>query len=409
MSKNGKAPQKASKRSKALDIGAPVLGGFFGPGGVIASQIGREVIHDLTGFNSRKMKTVEQRTPANRGKTKLQPKAVNGVTRAGGSIVTTQSAPVAFPRRPASVGTTRSTNPDGSTRFHVHDLIQPISTASAGSTFNIALNTGILATSTTLFPNTWNEFENFDRFKVRALRFHYDHFAPTSSQAEIGLLWCPDAATSNPTTTALASAYKNVEIGSCYEDFCLEVDPKDLARSAEVWYYNDSTAAGGVDTRFNEVGTVILFSDNNVPTSTKVGLVYVEAIIDCCDQRPASGGTGLVHRAERHLTFQQDAKKREQVINNTLLGIRKVLESTVPRKSRTQEFGDFLSGLSGPKTDPTLTAAQPLAAAAPALSSSAVQEAAPSPSSLEQLLEQQKSIQRQVEAVKRALLATVAQ
>jgi len=401
MSKNGKqrtqplkgtqakAKQAATKRLKGLDAAMPLLGaGMFGPGGAEAGLVTRELLHDLTGFNSRKMRTTEQR-PKDR-------KAASGVSRAGGSIVTTQSAPVAFPRRPASVGTTRSTNPDGSTRIHVHDLVEAVQTGPTASTFNVLLNSGILATSTTAFPNTWNEFQNFDRWKLRALRLHYDHFAPTSTQASVGLLWVPDAATANPASTSVASAYKNVEVGACYEDFCMEVDPKDLERSAAEWYYNDSTAASGVDTRFNEVGTMIIFTDNNVPTSTRIGLLYIEAIIDVCDQRPASVGTGLIHKAERHLSYQTDKRKREQVILSTLQGIRKTLEARVPKVPGPVDFANFLESLSDPTATDAVVLTPGVTPPAQLLCGAVSAPAATSAPTMETLLAQLRELQAKI-------------
>jgi len=95
-------------------------------------DLAREVWHDLTGFSERDVNAGVQ---ADMAKSQMP-------AETGGTVVTTQEAPVAFPRRPEGVSARRA-SVGGRDFFHIHDLTNPVNTGPSANTFHISYELGV--------------------------------------------------------------------------------------------------------------------------------------------------------------------------------------------------------------------------------------------------------------------------
>lgn len=306
-------PRAAWKRGASAAIDAfthtmaPAADSVY-PGAGLLVRTGREMLRDLTGFNERRVK-------------------IGG----GGTVVTTQSAPVAFPRRPdgtrsRTLGVTR----DGHLLIHVHDMMNnSLTTAGTANTYQEA-STHVYPVNSALLPSLYPTLEGWERHRVRRLRIHFEHVQGTTAVAVVGLAWQPDADEAAPTSAVLAAGIKNIVEGACYEDFCLDVDPSDLANICGPGLFNDGTASDTSEWKFNSCGQIVVYTDLNSATSQVLGRVWVEAVFELWDQRPASIGSGIVANAERVLK-RTPKEQQAAVIADTLAKVQASLESVIPR------------------------------------------------------------------------------
>jgi hypothetical protein len=262
----------------------------------------------------------------------------------GGTVVTTQEAPVAFPRRPEGVSARRA-SVGGRDFFHIHDLTNPVNTGPSANTFHISYELGVNpGASAATFPNLYTLFENFSRYKVHKLAFHYVHYAPTSVQALVEISYDPDwngiSNGTDPNTTSQMASYRNAVQGACYEDFTLEVDPETLkeigvgAEGFNFMYPGGGTAGGSINLSY--WGGVVVATDQNTPLSSGVGYIWTEAVVEVQDFK-SSAFTGVSMPRIRSLlldpgTSDPDA---DELIEQTLIRLRaamkKLREKPLPR------------------------------------------------------------------------------
>lgn len=300
--------------SKAIDafaMGMAPAADSILPGSGVLVHSGRELLRDLTGFSERRV-------------------AVRG---GSGTVVTTQSAPVAFPRRPDGVrGRLLGITRDGHELHHVHDMMfTTLTTAGTANTFNISAEDIIPAAALT-FPNMASRFQSYERYKVRRLRVHFEHVQGTGAVAVVGLGWQPDPDKALPTGASQAAAQKNIVEGACYEDFSLDVDPADLASVCGAGLYNDATSVTA-DDKFNVCGAFFVYTDLNSATSQVVGRIWIEAVVELWDQRAPTAGTGILLRAEQALAKDVD---RQKVIQDATRALQEYLQTVgVSRRTGT--------------------------------------------------------------------------
>lgn len=252
----------------------------------------RQFVKGATGFAERRVSARPARKKKGKpGKRKgFAERISSGQT--GGGVVTTCDAPVAFARGAIANFCRRTrSSPEGEV-VHVCNLMGPLVTNAVANTFDTAggINgTPVYPTNATLFPSDSSGMLMWSKYKLKMFRVHYCHFAPTSSQAAVMLWWHPDPDISTPTTAAILMAFKNVAQGSCYEDLGLDCDLKTLPMD---WLDNEATVVG--DNQLSYAGKLTIGTDNNIPTSTKIGNLYCEAIFEFRERKPVSVTSGVV-------------------------------------------------------------------------------------------------------------------
>lgn len=229
--------------------------------------------------------------------------------QSGGAVVSVEDAPVAFARNPIRTGMRMlGKTARGGQVVWVRDQVSgSLTTAATGSTFSLGSKYLIPAEST-VFPNFYQEFLYWERWRPLKCILHYCHFAPTSTQAAVmlGYSSAPQVTLSSVvTTTSKFMGYEHVVQGSAYEDFAVVIE--DEMWKQGLWLGNYASAS--VAAADNSTGQIMWATDANVPTNTAIGYLYVELIFELCDKRPLYSGAGLImeaHVASRYAKTDEE-------------------------------------------------------------------------------------------------------
>lgn len=206
-------------------------------------------------------------------------------------VVTTMDAPVAFARsggvKPSMTYLAKGEN---GALVHVHDLIRKATTASATDHFNV-LSLPTFPTNEVVFPNFADEFLMWEKYRCHGLIFHYCHFTSTASVAAVEISFQSDIDPAEiPTSTSTNAAIENFVMGSCYEDFSLDVSRSLLARvpGHESFLFNDTAGSDDADQHLEYLGLVNLATDENSEATQDIGFWMVEAVFEFIQARPPS-------------------------------------------------------------------------------------------------------------------------
>ncbi len=207
----------------------------------------------------------------------------------GGSIVESADAPVQFGRDQLQTSFMRYLHKadNGDVIIHSRESARDIVT-------NAALNTQTVTTDS-LYPHTAvlsvlkQVAANYAWYRILAVKVHYVHWAPTSTQARIAIAHLPTSSFNNAValTYAQFSRLESFASGSAYEDFGLEFCPV----ADRNWYYSFPTLAtigGQLDQ-----GAISVAVDLNNVTSATVGTTFWEIITAFREQRPPNVTVGL--------------------------------------------------------------------------------------------------------------------
>jgi hypothetical protein len=250
-----------------LTLGASTVANSLLPGsGSLVSTLGQKIM-DALGLDE---------------KVAIPKEIVEGASPnllAGGEIIASASAPVAFGRdqAPTAFVNILHRNANGDVVVHVKEFLADVTTASSTNTQSggfFDLNPTDV-TDTPLLASLGNSFQHF---KWLAGRLHYVHYAPTSVQARVLLTEVDDIGFFNGSQD-FASLVRNedVAIGSAYEDFSLEFVPDESLN----WYACAKTGsaryAGDPSTCVQ--GVVSWVCDQNSATNIPIGSVYLESIV----------------------------------------------------------------------------------------------------------------------------------
>lgn len=239
-----------------------------------------------------------------------------GTLNEGGAVVSVADAPVAFARKPITTGFRHLGEKGGISKFWVRDLVGKVTTAATANTFLVGQNKYVSPVTGDIDPNFFSQFEDFVRWRPLAMRVHYVHFAPTSTQCAVMLAWTPtvdaaggDWSTRAGSTAALMGNEFAVQ-GSAYEDFALDVSPSDWAEGT--WLFSYQSASTMYPNSSIMAGIVISATDaNTVAAATDLGYLYVELEFEACDRASPYRGAGLVKQLARLYPGMRDDEEAE--------------------------------------------------------------------------------------------------
>jgi hypothetical protein len=237
--------------------------------------------------------------------------APSDIDQRGGAVVSVEDAPVAFARKPIQCGMHMLGKTQAGQVMWLRDQISgSLTTAATAATYSVGYKY-LIPTQSTLFPNYYQEFYYWDRWRPLKAILHYCHFAPTSTQVAVMLGYCPQPNIAIPETFTSTNEFMGNQFavqGSAYEDFALVIE--DPQWKEGTWFGNYTSASVGA--AFNATGQLVWATDaNSLAQAIAIGFLYAELIFEVCDRRPAYGGAGLL--AEFKLASQ--ACKSEEEFN----------------------------------------------------------------------------------------------
>jgi len=267
--------------------------------------------------------------------------------------VQTMNAPVAFARQQTRVfkKTVKATN-ESQTEM-ICDLIGPLVPPSTASTYTVCFNAALAPVYSACFPNFYTEYEDWERWRPLALRIHYCHYAPTSTQCAIALAFNEDNNATElagvDSTMSKLAALTYFAQGSAYEDFSLSVKPP-MWNTKQVgggeWLYLDTSS--GSDARQNSPGVVIVAVDQNTANLPSLGYLYLELMFEVTGRRPPYVGVGLLTKMARSMIAIPD-DQREAYLKwcgqRLVEDLSKIRPSQATVKQDNNLFADFKSTL----------------------------------------------------------------
>lgn len=294
----------------------------------------------------------------------------------GTGTVQTMDAPVAFARNAGMKPNLRYlAKGDTGALVHVHDMFLngPIPKIATGG-YNLQFQP-FNPQETAIFPNYASEFGIWEKYRVHGIRLHFVHFAPTSYQTavELGFTQEQIGATGVPTPTSSseAMAYEDVVMGSCYEDFGLDVGRDTLAQvqGNGNFLWNSVVVTSLMAGRQQNCGVLFYVTDNglNDGLTTDIGYIFTEAIIEFVGMKSdqfQGVGSRLRWLGEFALTEEATEELLDRAVERVAQEVRSRLTIMRAQKPRSLAGDKFLLELQSPP--------QPAASAAAGLPSSRV-------------------------------------
>jgi len=316
------------------NIGTPIADGILGNG----KSGARQLVRDLLGFRAEKggpgnkasrgkkvskntqiMKMIKNVSAGKAPKQRSSAKSGISITGDAGGIVQSANAPVAFARNEDMKPFSKilKATADGLV-VHTVDYIGPCGTP-AGNGFatmqTIAMNPLLSGLGfTSKFAGEWS------KYKLKALKLHYVHFAPTSAQSKIMMTWMPDPLAIVPTTSATMVPLNGCMVGACYEDFSYTADIKE---DQSDWLFVGSTVAS----RTNTSGYAIVACDLTTAASqnVSVGDLYIESVWEFVS-RTVTTNAPIARLIGRVLDEEKDPQQRRVSTFKLLANALKAIE-----------------------------------------------------------------------------------
>lgn len=137
---------------------------------------------------------------------------------------------------------------------------------------------------------------NFEKYRLRALRFYYETESATSQAGSVVFAFDFDALDAAPTSKQAALSYKNHVRSAPWAPVCLQVDLRDAQR--DFYYTRSGAVPSGADQKTYDVGVLHVGVQNS---SGSTGELHVEYDIELHDPQPnvtpisgkITGTTGL--------------------------------------------------------------------------------------------------------------------
>ncbi len=207
----------------------------------------------------------------------------------GGTIVASADAPVQFAREQSETSFLRYLHKgdQGDVIVHTREPLANVSTNAAANTLTVGysalypFNASLAIIKQVAGMYSW--------YRMLAVKLHYTHWAPTSTQTRVCIAHAPTETFNNGANVTIdeASKLEHAALGSAYEDFGLEFEPTCPLN----WYPSYPTlAATTVLEKAN--GTIYVGTDLNNVLSATVGTLYIELVTAFKEQRPISVTVG---------------------------------------------------------------------------------------------------------------------
>lgn len=186
-----------------------------------------------------------------------------------------RAAPVARQRIVKTGAPKMMTQRNGDCLISHREYIQDI-TANTGSpsTFQatqFVLNPGQVAT----FPWLSNVAKNFESYRFRKLKFHYETEAPSSLGGSLVQSVDYDATDAAPLTKQQAMAYRNAVRSAPWEPCCHTSAREDMAKQKS-YFVRPGAQPANTDIKMYDTGNLFVCTQNVTTASAVCGELYVE-------------------------------------------------------------------------------------------------------------------------------------
>jgi hypothetical protein len=327
----------------------PKIGNFLG-----------DILGDLGFRRALSYGPMTQKQSARKNAKKANRKATRknnrGRPRGPPAIVGANAAPVAFGRDAGWKPIRRVTREVGENGIEVHtvDFWTTVAPSTTAGTLAIT-SQACYPTNTSLFPYSSADCLGFLKFRLKKLKCHYQHFAPTSTQCQVGMNFFPDPAYNGSTGVGGLNISQlqdagNMLTGACYEDFSKEFDLSNIGQGGTKDLFDNGANLSGDDNRLNIPGTLAFWTANNTVTTGTLGNIWVEAVWEFVE-RKLSTVTVALHDAYQIITarkIQREAKEK------LLYKIMTKLLDDQDKANRPAPIRDFVQEMSAKYTSPPL-------------------------------------------------------
>jgi len=215
----------------------------------------------------------------------------------GATTVGAGDAPVAFARtddlRP-SFRAYPSQEKDGLI-VHSVDFVGSLGTSSATAGAWLGLTSlQVSPSNATLHPWLSAIAPNFQRYKLKFLKIHYQHFVGTAVAGQVTLQYSPDPILNTSNLGGLTQTQSqnsgNYMTGALYEDFAHQCDLSGLDPGN---WYDTETSLGSADANANYSGQLAWFTANAAASQASTGNIFVEAVYELHERKLATITVGL--------------------------------------------------------------------------------------------------------------------
>jgi len=343
---------EALKRTKAISRGAKYLAPRAGKFRSVVNTVGD--IAGALGFN----KQLQDRPIQNKGKRRNSRKRRNKKVIAASSAMNTAgaaNAPVAFARTEALrpyFAAYPSETADGMI-VHGVDYVGPTITASAtAGALTFDLGQYVSPSNSTLFPWLANLGPMFERYKLKMLRIHYEHYCATNVQGQIILQYFPDPDINGSVLSTLTQAQLqnsgNYMTGACYEDFCHTCDLTGIDKSQ--WYNTEFTVTGDNDA--NYCGRVGVWLVNMAASQAGTGNIWIESVFEFNTRKVSSitAGLGGIRRIVESKLDVPSKLKYGKLAVQRIVELQQEEKKLEAQEEKEAVFTSFLKELEGPVT-----------------------------------------------------------
>lgn len=214
---------------------------------------------------------------------------------------------------------------------HTVDFYGQTGTSSAtASAWTVNTSQYVSPSNSTLFPWLSSLGSLFQRYKLKMLRLHYEHFCPTSVQGQIVLQYFPDPDFNGASLATLTQAQSqncgNYMTGACYEDFCHEADLDGLDKSQ--WYNTQFTVTGDNDANF--AGRAAVFQVNFPSSTPSTGNIWIETVMELNGRKSNAVTVGL----SKFRSVMDSPAEKETKLRVGKAIVEKIVEDEEARKAK---------------------------------------------------------------------------
>lgn len=214
----------------------------------------------------------------------------------GANTVGAGNAPVQFARTDQLKPYFRMTQGDceDSVIVHTVDYVGQTGNSAAAGAWSCIQTLQLSPSSAVLHPWLSGIAPLFQRYKLKFLRLHYQHFTGTATPGLLVLQYFPNAETNSGTLAALTQTQSqnssNFMTGALYEDFFHTADLHGIDPTQ--WYDTQLTQPAGGDLNSNFAGLIGVFTASTTAT-TNTGNFWVEAVYELSQRKLSSINVGL--------------------------------------------------------------------------------------------------------------------
>jgi len=179
-------------------------------------------------------------------------------------------------------------------REYIQDITANTGSPSTFQATQFALNPGQVAT----FPWLSNVAKNFESYRFKKLKFHYETEAPSSLGGSLVQSIDYDATDAAPLTKQQAMAYRNAVRSAPWEPCCHTSAREDMAKQKS-YFVRAGALPVGTDIKMYDTGNLFVCTQNVTTASAVCGELYVEYEVELLTPiwENLSGTSGVLYAA----------------------------------------------------------------------------------------------------------------